>query len=118
MDVVVLVICTMLVIAFALNVFPVYIAKQKLDTFAVEVLREAEISGRVGSETAAAEQRLRGHLGIAPTLSWSKTGNIPLNAEIAVTATLHMDIGLFGTFGSFPVTLRSDAIGKSEVYYK
>ncbi|MDD3230331.1 MAG: DUF4320 family protein, partial [Oscillospiraceae bacterium] len=49
---------------------------------------------------------------------WSRTGRIQLNEEITVVVTYQMDIGLFGDFGSFPVTLRGEAIGKSEVYWK
>ena len=41
-----------------------------------------------------------------------------MNQEITVTLTLQKNIGLFGNFGSFPVTLRSQATGKSEVYWK
>ena len=44
-DTVVLVLCAMLIIALALKVFPVYMAKQKIDTFATELVREAEIAG-------------------------------------------------------------------------
>ena len=44
-DVCVLVICAMLVIALAVKIMPVYIAKQQLDTFATELIREAEIAG-------------------------------------------------------------------------
>ena len=50
-DVCVLVICAMLVIALAVKIMPVYIAKQQLDTFATELVREAEMYGRVGTET-------------------------------------------------------------------
>mgnify|MGYP000199097512 CR=1 FL=1 len=46
LDVAVLVLCAMLVIALAVKVFPVYIQKQQLDTFATELIREAEIAGR------------------------------------------------------------------------
>ena len=45
-DVCVLVLCAMLVIALAVKVLPVYVAKQQLDTFAAELVREAEITGR------------------------------------------------------------------------
>lgn len=117
-DVVVLVLCAMLVIALAVKVFPVYIAKQKVDTFATELVREAEIAGRVGSETARREQLLVEKTGIAPEVSWSRTGRIQLNEEISVVVIYRMDIGLFGEFGSFPVTLRGEAMGKSEVYWK
>lgn len=117
-DVCVLVLCAMLVIALAVKVFPVYIAKQQIDTFATELIREAEIAGRVGSETNRREQVLREQTGLNPNISWSRTGRIQLNQEVTVTVTYETNLGLFGGFGSFPITLRSDASGKSEVYWK
>ncbi|WP_352416485.1 DUF4320 family protein [Oscillibacter ruminantium] len=117
-DVVVLVLCAMLVIALAVKVFPAYIAKQKVDTFATELMREAEITGRVGTETSRREQMLIEKTGIDPDVDWSRTGKVQLNEEITVVVTYQMDIGLFGEFGSFPVTLRGEAMGKSEVYWK
>ena len=50
-DVIVLVLCAVMVLALAMRVLPVFIQKQQLDTFATELVREAEVSGRVGSET-------------------------------------------------------------------
>lgn len=117
-DVCVLVVCAMLVIAFALRVLPVFIAKQQLDTYATELVREAEISGRVGSETTLREQVLNERMGITPEVEWSRTGRIQLNQEVTVTVRLNINIGLFGDFGSFPVTLTARATGKSEVYWK
>ena len=117
-DVAVLVLCVMLMIALAIKVFPVYIAKQQIDTFATELVREAEIAGRVGTETTNREILLRDKMGITPTVKWSKSGRIQLNEEITVTITYETNIGLFGGFGSFPITLRADAAGKSEVYWK
>ena len=58
-DVCVLVLCAMLVIALAVQVLPAFIAKQQLDTFATELVREAEIAGRIGPETDRREQALR-----------------------------------------------------------
>ena len=117
-DVIVLILCAMLVVALAVKVFPAYIAKQKVDTFATELMREAEIAGRVGSETSRREQILIDKTGINPDVNWSRTGKVQLNEEITVVVTYQMDIGLFGDFGSFPVTLRGEAMGKSEVYWK
>ena len=117
-DVCVLVLCTMLVIALAVQVLPAFIAKQQLDTFATELVREAEIAGRVGSETNRREQALREQTGLDPTVQWSDTGRIQLNEEVSVTLTYKIDLGLFAGFGSFPITLRADATGKSEVYWK
>lgn len=117
-DICVLVLCAMLVIALAVSVFPVFLAKNQLDTFAEELCREAEISGRVGTETARREQVLRERTGLEPEVEWSETGDIQLNHEITVELSLQRYLGLFGNFGSFPVTLRASATGKSEVYHK
>ena len=110
-DVCVLVICAMLVIALA-------VAKQQLDTFATELVREAELYGRVGTETTRRTQSLREQTGLDPDISWSSTGRIQLNQEITVVLTYETNLGLFAGFGSFPITLRSEATGKSEVYWK
>ena len=117
-DVAVLVLSLFLVLALSLRVLPVFIAKQQLDTFATELMREAEVSGRIGAETDRRAAVLRERTGIAPQISWSHSVRIQLNQEVTVTLTLQKDIGLFGDFGSFPVTLRSQATGKSEVYWK
>lgn len=111
-DVCVLVICAMLVIALAVKIMPVYIAKQQLDTFATELVREAELYGRVGTETTRRAQSLREQTGLDPDISWSSTGRIQLNQEITVVLTYETNLGLFAGFGSFPITLRSEATGK------
>lgn len=117
-DVIVLVLCAVMVLALALKVLPVFVAKQQLDTFATELVREAEVTGRVGSETDRRAAILRERTGIDPGISWSTGGRIQLNEEVTVTLTLQKNIGLFGDFGSFPITLQAQATGKSEVYWK
>lgn len=117
-DICLLVLVAMLVLALCLKVLPVFVAKQQLDTFATELCREAEISGRVGSETNRRAAVLREKTGIDPDIIWSDSGELQLNQEVTVTVTLRMNIGLFDSFGSFPVTLRAQASGKSEVYWK
>lgn len=117
-DVIVLVLCAVMVLALALKVLPVFVDKQQLDTFATELVREAEVTGRVGSETDRRAAILREKTGIDPDISWSTGGKVQLNEEVTVTLTLRRNIGLFGEFGSFPITLRSQATGKSEVYWK
>jgi hypothetical protein len=116
-DVVVLILCAMLVIALAVKVLPVYVAKHNLDTYAAELVREAEITGQVGSATTTRAAILSERLGISPTVSWSRTGRIQLNEEVTVTCRITMDMGL-GGLGSFPVELVAQATGKSEVYWK
>lgn len=117
-DTVVLVLCAVLVLALVIRVLPVFIQKQQLDMFATELVREAEVSGHVGMETNRRAEVLREKTGLNPNISWSKNGQIQLNQEVTVTLTMETNIGLFGGFGSFPITLRSQASGKSEVYWK
>ena len=117
-DVVVLVLCAVLMLALAIRILPVFVAKQQLDTFATELVREAEVTGRVGSETSRRAAVLREKTGIDPDISWSTGGRIQLNEEVTVTLTLRRNIGLFGGFGSFPITLQAQATGKSEAYWK
>ena len=117
-DVAMLVLIAMLVIAFAVRLFPVYIEKNQLDSFATELCREVEITGRVGSETDARARELEEQTGLSPSVSWSRTGDIPLDQEFTVTVSEQVNIGLFGGFGSFPIMLKGQATGKSEVYWK
>nr|WP_309241996.1 DUF4320 family protein [Paenibacillus sp. S150] len=117
-DVVVLVLAAMLCVALAIKVFPVFVVKNQLDTFAAELVREAEISGRVGSETTERANELQTQTGQYPTITWSRTGQIQINEEVTVTLKTTVNIGLFGDFGSFPIDLSARAQGKSEVYWK
>lgn len=117
-DVAVIVFCVMLVIALGVRIFPVFITKIQLDNFADELVREAEISGRVGSETTTRQRVLEEKTGLQPVVYWSSSGNIQLNEEVTVTLVMQKDLGLFGRLGSFPVTIRARASGKSEVYWK
>lgn len=117
-DVMILVLSAVMVLALSMRVFPVFIQKQQLDTFATELVREAEVSGRVGAETSRRAAVLSEKTGIHPNISWSANGRIQLNEEVTVTLTLDTNIGLFGEFASFPITLRAEASGKSEVYWK
>jgi len=116
-DVVVVVLVAMMIIAMAVKVYPVFVVKSDLNTFANELARVAEIEGRIGSETTAKKNELKASLGIDPTMNWSTTGNIDLNEEFSLVLTLPVDIGFF-EFGSFPITLTAKATGRSEVYHK
>lgn len=117
-DVAVMVLSVFLVLALSMKLLPVFIAKQQLDTYATELCREAEISGRVGTETNRRAAVLTERTGLTPNIEWSDSGRIQLNEEVTVRLTYQYDLGLFGSFGSFPVTLRAEASGKSEVYWK
>ena len=117
-DVVVLVLCAVFVLALAMRVLPVFIQKQQLDYYASGLVREAEVTGRVGEETSRRAAVLTEKTGLTPDIIWSTQGQIQLNSDVTVTLTMETNIGLFGDIGSFPVTLRAQAAGKSEVYWK
>lgn len=117
-DVAVLVLAAILCVALAVKVFPIFITKHQLDTFAAELVREAELSGRVGAETTERTAKLQSQTGLHPTLSWSRIGQLHINEEVIVTLQTTVNIGLFGSFGSFSVNLTARATGKSEVYWK
>ena len=73
-DVCVLVLSVALVLALVVRIAPVFVAKQNLDVFADELVRTAEINGRVGSATNAKAADLREETGLDPDISWSDTG--------------------------------------------
>ncbi len=116
-DVVIIVLVAVMILALIMAAAPVVSAKIQLDNYADELVREAEISGRIGSETTSRARVLTERTGIDPKIEWSRSGKIQLNQEFTVTCSYKMDIG-FGGFGSFPVTLVAKASGKSEVYHK
>lgn len=116
-DVVIILLVALLVIALSMKVFPVFIAKNELNTFANELARVAEIEGRIGSATNIKANELRATTGLDPSVSWSTSGRVQLNDEFTVTVTQVIDIGFF-EFGSFPITLTAKSTGRSEVYWK
>ncbi|MGL5434561.1 MAG: DUF4320 family protein [Lachnospiraceae bacterium] len=119
LDVAVGLFCLLLVISFAVNFLPVFTAKQQLDLFASEIVRQAEITG-----TTNVDERirvLREQTGLNPQIHWDcdyhEGKKVQLNGDIIVTLMESVDIGFF-IFGSFPVEIQAKASGKSEVYYK
>ena len=118
-DIAVGVLCLMLVIALAVSLFPVFMAKQQLNRFADEIVRQAEIVGSTSVNRRIEE--LREETGLDPEISWDcdyfEGSKVQLNGDIAVTLTCRINLGFF-QFGSFPVEIRARASGKSEVYYK
>ena len=85
----------------AMRVLPVFIQKQQLDTFATELVREAEVSGRVGAETSRRAAVLSEKNRASSGHFISSHGRIQLNEEVTVILTMDTNIGLFGEFASF-----------------
>lgn len=118
-DVAIGIICLMLVVALAMTLFPVFMKKQQLDSFAERIVRQAEIVG--STDVSGRIAQLKQETGLDPQIQWDcdyYSGNkVQLNGDIQVTLTQRVDIGFF-VFGSFPIELKAKASGKSEVYYK
>lgn len=118
-DIVVAVLAIMLVVAFAVNLFPVFTAKQQLDIFANELVRQAEINGNTDLNSHV--ESLKRQTGLNPTILWEcdyySGKKVQLNHDIKVTLKVTVDIGFF-SFGSFPIELNAKSTGKSKVYYK
>jgi hypothetical protein len=107
----------MLVLSTIITVTPIFLTKLTLDNYANELAREAEIAGRVGSETTERLSRLNEIRGLDPTVAWSETGQIQIGNDVTVTVSRTVDIGFY-VFGSIPITLTSTATGTSEVLWK
>ena len=118
-DIAVGILCLLLVVAFAVQLFPVFTSKQQLDIFATEIVREAEIKGSTSVESRIAD--MREQTGLDPDIRWDcdyySGKKVQLNGDIEVVLTDTVDIGFF-IFGSFPIEIQAKATGKSEVYYK
>lgn len=118
-DVAIGILCLLLVVAFAISFLPVFTTKQQLDTFALEIVREAEIKGSTSVDSRIAD--LREQTGLDPSIRWDcdyySGKKVQLNGDIEVVLKDTVDIGFF-IFGSFPVDIQAKATGKSEVYYK
>lgn len=118
-DVAIGILCLMLVVAFAVNLLPVFTAKQQLDIFATEIVRQAEIVG--STNVSSRINTMKEQTGLDPQIRWDcdyYNGNkVQLNGDIEVIVSDTVDIGFF-VFGSFPIEIKAKATGKSEVYYK
>lgn len=119
LDVAIGVFCIMLVVALAVTLFPVFLKKQQLDTFADEIVRQVEIVG--STDVGARIAQLKEETGLDPDIRWEceyySGSRVQLNGDITVTLTDRVDIGFF-VFGSFSIELKAKATGKSEIYYK
>ena len=114
----------MMCLACFMSVTPVFITKFSLDNYANELIREAEISGIIGTETTDRLERLNDLKGLYPIVSWKVKGTdvssssnkkINLGEEVSVTVSKEISVSFFG---EWEFTLKSTATGLSEVYWK
>ncbi|MDU4843962.1 MAG: DUF4320 family protein [Clostridium sp.] len=121
-DAVIVILVSSLMIAFAVNVYPVFVAKSQLNHFANEIVREAEVTGQIGDSVNSRTDKLKKELIEVDSIKWdakyiSGTKKIQLNDSINVTLEKKMNIGFF-TFGSFPINVQAKDSGFSEVFHK
>ena len=117
-DVSVAVLVIMILLAGVIKIAPVFITKMTLNSYANELCREAEIAGRIGTETTARLDRLNeSHPDLAPTVTWSASGNIQIGRTFSVTVSADYDFSFF-VFNTTPITISATAEGPSEVFWK
>lgn len=110
-------------VAFAVHTLPILSVKTSLEYYANQLVRTASIVGRVGAETDARAEILSEASGLSPKILWNcnfidGTDRVQLDGDIGLELEVQQDVGLFGDFASFPITLRSKVAGRSEVYWR
>lgn len=117
-DVSVAILVVMVLLVAVIKIAPVFITKMTLNNYANELCREAEIAGRIGSETTARLERLNeSHPDLNPTVVWSDSGKIQIGSTFTVTVSVQYDFSFF-VFSSAPITISATAEGTSEVFWK
>lgn len=117
-DVSVAVLIIMILLAGVIKIAPVFITKMTLNSYANELCREAEIAGRIGTETTARLDQLNeSHPDLDPTVTWSASGNIQIGRTFSVTVSTNYDFSFF-VFNTTPITISATAEGTSEVFWK
>ena len=117
-DISVAVLVVMILLVAVIKIAPVFITKMTINNYANELCREAEIAGRVGTETTTRLDRLNeSHPDLNPTITWSKTGNIQIGYTFTVTVSTTYDFSFF-VFNTTPITISATAEGTSEVFWK
>lgn len=123
-DTVVSVVCAMMVIVLALNVFSLLTIKQDLDYFAKQMISCAATYGKTTSEITTRYNELCEETGLSPSYSFAGTkyfnsqlGRIQLGETIVVTLTYSTGVKGFGAI-RIPITLTAKHSGLSQKYWK
>jgi hypothetical protein len=123
-DVVVMVLATMMVLAIAINVFGLFMQKQKLDYFAKELLNTVGTYGRISTEVDNRYNELASQTGLSPTVAWTASyydnasKEVQLGDTITLALTLTANFKGTGEFLPIPVTLISGGSTLSQRYWK
>lgn len=101
-----------------LKFMPVIITKQKLDSFAGELIRYVEVRGR--TDVPSIEEELRNRYGINPRITYKATyykdHKVQIDDMVEVVLEVEVPYSAFGINTSIKLsTIRG---GRSEVYWK
>ena len=78
-DVCIIVMVVIMILALFTAAAPVMTAKMQLDNFADELVREAEISGRIGTETTSRARAQRAH---SLPYAWATMPSVPASSRL------------------------------------
>lgn len=96
----------------------IYAKYNLVNSIAHEMARYVEIKGQVGPDAYDEFERLKRAAGFdTATITFSRTGRIPLEEPFTVTVTLSERFGV-GSIKVLPVNVKAVASGRSEVYWK
>lgn len=123
-DVAIGLLASMLVLAFALNVFRFLLLKTDMDYFSKQLLETACVSGGTGEAVEERYDELASETGLYPSVSWEGTeyfrsGHpaVQYGETIRLQLTLNENLRGFGLL-SFPVQLTTSVGGLSRRYWK
>lgn len=123
-DTVVSIICAIMVIVLALNVFAFFTLKQDLDYFAKQMIACATMYGRTTNEVERRYLELCEETGISPTYDFSESeyfnssfGRVQLGETVVLTVSYQTNIQGFGAL-SLPATITAKHSGLSQKYWK
>ena len=114
--------CICIVIVLGMNIFPVYILKNRLDNYTEKALRRIELSGNTEDDTMEFIKKIAEEYGIEPEIEVicehiKGTKNIQIDNKIVMKAKQDYTMNL-GILGSYTIGLHGKATGYSEVYFK
>lgn len=106
----------MALLVITIAIFGILHTEYKLNNFASELMRTAELTGYVGETTKKREKELQQALSIEPRVTWSKEGKIGLNETIKVECVLDYKVKI--PFWNVTFRIKRNDVGRSEIFWK
>lgn len=106
----------MMIVAFFIKALPLYDKYSRLNSFGKEILRTAELSGRIDREVKGKISAMKAITKLDPKITWSQSGKVPLGEEIEVALELEAVLVFGGN--DIVIPMKVELSGRSEVYWK